>query len=55
LGLTLGLTLMLALSLSSFGASTRDPPHEQWLMGLGAGAWACPSFGCGSHFVGHEL
>ena len=38
-----------------FASSTHSPPHEQWLVGLGAGAWACPSFGHGSNFVGRDL
>ena len=30
----------------SSAASTRDPPHEQWLAGLGAGAGSFPVVGC---------
>jgi hypothetical protein len=36
-------------------ASTSNPPHEQWLMRLGAGTQACCSFGCGGCFGGHNV
>jgi hypothetical protein len=50
LGKTLSLSLSLLLvvlfgsavgpSSSLYGvAGTREPPHEQWLTGMGAGAW----------------
>ena len=52
-GTVVGAVIVVSLVVPlSFASSTRNPPHEQWLMRLGAGAQACPSFGCGSRFVG---